>query len=110
MRCGGPSTHWNCDPLIDHLASGFMRLTDETGARAKPKNWSGQTMKTRNRTVAVLSAASVYLASVHIARCEGQAEGRSRTQLPSAVAKVSNTNRLGFYEVPLVCPAAPQLG
>jgi hypothetical protein len=59
-------------------------------------------MKRKNRIVAVvLAVASIYVAPIQTGRCADQPGVRARPANPSLVS---------FYEVPLVCPAAPQIG
>ncbi len=55
----------------------------------------------KTRTVlggAFFLAASMFVLSTQSARCE------------SSASKTSNTAPVSFYEIPLVCPAAPQIG
>jgi hypothetical protein len=55
-------------------------------------------MKKRNRLGAtVIAVASIYAASSQVGHCADQ-------------ARTANPNLVSFYEVPLICPAAPQIG
>jgi hypothetical protein len=66
-------------------------------------------MKQANRRfvrTAFIAAMLAYLTSVQVAQCQNQAAN-------IAAAPVSRTlepKNVSFYEVPLVCPAAPQIG
>src|SRR2546426_11735874 len=65
-------------------------------------------MKQRNETLVVSSLFAIVmvcLASVQVGQCADQ------TGVPALpAARTVESNRLSFYEVPLVCPAAPQIG
>jgi hypothetical protein len=42
--------------------------------------------------------------------CDNQAELSPPTQAPTAARNIISPKRVSFYQVPLVCPAAPQIG
>jgi hypothetical protein len=42
--------------------------------------------------------------------CDNQPDPSPTTQAPTAARKSFNLKRVSFYQVPLVCPAAPQIG
>src|SRR5258707_1169450 len=59
-------------------------------------------MRKRNQlVVAVFAAASICGATMPAGHCADES---------GVAARTTNSNRVSFYEVPLVCPAVPQIG
>lgn len=58
----------------------------------------------------VLIAAVLASAAIHNARSEDQGATSVEIQGTNSVRKALNPKRVTFYQVPLVCPAAPQIG
>lgn len=56
------------------------------------------------RRALVLAAISIYVATIQVGR------SAPNTATPLGASGPSRAERLSFYEVPLVCPAAPQIG
>lgn len=59
---------------------------------------------------AVLVAASTYLACFQTALCADIAQSSAPATSSEHERGMLNPDRVSFYEVPLVCPAAPQIG
>src|SRR6266436_10087542 len=65
-------------------------------------------MKQKNRILvasSLVAIVTVCFASVQTGHCADQTGVRA-----SPAARTFESSRLSFYEVPLVCPAAPQIG
>ena len=56
----------------------------------------------------VVAAAWLYLETIQVARCENKYEPGIQSAPPSH--PLTDAKRMSFYEIPLVCPAAPQIG
>jgi hypothetical protein len=63
-------------------------------------------------TAALALAAATGLAAATNAStcCDNQADPSPPTQAPTAAHKIVSPKRVSFYQVPLECPAAPQIG
>ena len=62
------------------------------------------------RGLTLAAAAALVAVTIHPAPCEGQAESPLPTQASTAARNAHNPKRVSFYQVPLVCPAAPHIG
>lgn len=64
----------------------------------------------------MMAAASLYVSSMQTNCCQAQtgccrpAPAPSTTLVPNRQAKAVNTGMVSFYQAPLVCPAAPEIG
>jgi hypothetical protein len=70
-------------------------------------------MKRRNRTLVmreILAAASVYLSPIQTARSADEPRVMAPAVASAPATRTLNLNPVSFYKVPLVCPAAPQIG
>jgi hypothetical protein len=65
--------------------------------------------KTPVRLAFVAAALSTYLAAIQSGYCNNKSETAPNSAAPSHVL-TPDSKRLSFYEVPLVCPAATQIG
>jgi hypothetical protein len=58
----------------------------------------------------VVATAALILTIIHPARGQGTETSAQATQGSIVTRQALSAKRLSFYEVPLVCPAAPQIG
>jgi hypothetical protein len=60
----------------------------------------------------VVAALSTYLAAIQTCRCDNTSDTAPNSPAPASTHAASSPHakRISFYEVPLVCPAASQIG
>src|SRR5262249_34432479 len=58
----------------------------------------------------VIAALSNYLAGIQTGRCDSKSETAPNNVASTHASSTPDAKRLSFYEVPLVCPAASQIG
>jgi hypothetical protein len=58
----------------------------------------------------VVAALATYLAAIQTGRCDSKSETAPDSAAATHGSSGPDAKRLGFYEVPLVCPAASQIG
>ena len=58
----------------------------------------------------VVAALSTYLAGIQTGRCDSKSETAPNSAASTHASSTPDAKRLSFYEVPLVCPAASQIG
>jgi hypothetical protein len=58
----------------------------------------------------VVAALSTYLAAIQTGRCESKSQTAPNSIASTHALSTPDAKRLSFYEVPLVCPAASQIG
>src|SRR6267154_1451094 len=83
-------------------------LANRVGRNSRRNLQQIKPMKQRNRRSVVnspLVIVTAFFASIGFGLCADQSEGSA----PGAI-RVIDPGRVSFYEVPLVCPAAPQIG
>jgi len=66
--------------------------------------------KTPVRLAVVVAALSTYLAGIQTGRCDSKSETAPNSAASTHASSTPDAKRLSFYEVPLVCPAASQIG
>ena len=61
-------------------------------------------------TLAVAAVSTIYLAVIQTGRCDSKSDTAPTSAAPTYTLSTTDAKRLSFYEVPLVCPAASQIG
>jgi hypothetical protein len=58
----------------------------------------------------VVAALSTYLAAIQTGHCDIKSEAAPNSAASTHASITPDAKRLSFYQIPLVCPAAPQIG